>query len=154
MTAKSKSTAKAALVATGLLLSASTWAQGYPASVSELVARAKAQVNTVDMAAFKSAFDSRSLGLLIDVREPGEYADGHIPGAINIPRGQIEFRIWALVGYPDKLDLATRITLYCASGSRCALAAKSLQDLKFSNVVAADMRIGDWQKAGYPLERN
>jgi rhodanese-related sulfurtransferase len=46
------------------------------------------------------------------------------------------------------------MTLYCGSGMRCILAAKSLQDLGFSNVTAADMRIADWAKAGFPLVKN
>ncbi len=71
-----------------------------------------------------------------------------MPGAVNIPRGQIEFKIWGYVGYPEKTDLAKKITIYCGTGSRCVLAAKSLQDLKFSNVAAVDMRIEDWRKAG------
>ena len=128
-----------------------TWAQGYPPAVKELVARAKAQVRTIDMATFRAALDKKSLGLIVDVREPWEYADGHVPGAINIPRGQIEFKIWPHVGYPGKTDLTKKITLYCSSGSRCALAAKSLQELKFSNVTAVDMKIEDWQKGGHPL---
>jgi rhodanese-related sulfurtransferase len=45
----------------------------------------------------------------------------------------------------------TKITLYCGSGVRCILAAKSLRDLGFTNVVAVDMRLADWAKAGYPL---
>lgn len=129
------------------------WTQSYPQSVTELVAKAKAQIRTIDTATFKSALDKGSLGLIIDVREPGEYADGHVAGAINIPRGLIEFRIWSHVGFPGKLDLGAKITLYCRSGGRSALAAKSLQDLKFSNVTAVDMNIEDWIKAGYPLVR-
>jgi rhodanese-related sulfurtransferase len=126
-------------------------AQGYPSSVRDLVARARAQVRTIDMAAFKSALDKREAGLIVDVREPGEYTSGHIPGAINIPRGLIELDIWPHAGFPDSLDLGRRITLYCGSGTRCILAAKSLQDLGFTNAVAVDMRIADWAKAGYPL---
>lgn len=142
------------LLVMSLSLPSWTWAQSYPPSVTELIARTKAQIKTIDMATFKSEFDKNKLGVIIDVREPDEYAQGHIPGAINIPRGQIEFKIWSLVGFPDKLDLATKITLYCAAGSRCALAAKSLQDLNLSNVTAADMRIDEWRKAEYPLDRN
>lgn len=129
------------------------WAQSYPHSVTNLVARTKAQIRTIDMAAFKSALDKGSLGLIIDVREPGEYADGHIPGAINIPRGLIEFKIWSHVGFPDKVDMRQKMTLYCGSGARSALAAKTLKDLKFGNVTSADMSIEDWTKAGYPLVR-
>lgn len=126
-------------------------AQNYPPTVSQLVAAAKKQIKTIDMATFKSAFDENDLGLVVDVREPGEYADGYIPGAVNVPRGVIELRIWAYVGYPDKTDMSKKITLYCGSGVRCILAAKSLQDLGFSDVTAADMRIDEWAKEGYPL---
>jgi len=146
------STLHAALLMLGGLLCAQCgWAQSYPQSVADLVIQAKAQLPTLDLAKFKSGFDASSLGLIVDVREPAEYAAGHVPGALNIPRGLIEFRIWPHVGFPDKLDLNAKITLYCGSGARAALAAKSLRDLKFTNVTAADMRFEDWAKAGYPL---
>jgi phage shock protein E len=138
-------------LAVGLWLPGCAAAQSYPPSVSQLVSAAKKQIRTMDMATFKSAFDKKSLGLIIDVREPDEYANGYIPGAINIPRGVIELRIWSYVGFPDKTDTNKKVTLYCGFGTRCILAAKSLQDLGFSDVTAVDMRIGDWAKAGYPL---
>ncbi len=128
-------------------------AQNYPPSVIQLVATTKKQIKAIDMATFKSAYDKNSLGLIVDVREPGEYADGYIPGAVNVPRGVIELRIWTYVGFPEKTDMSKKMTLYCGSGMRCILAAKSLQDLGFSNVTAADMRIDDWAKAGYPLAK-
>jgi rhodanese-related sulfurtransferase len=141
----------ALLIATGVFSTGWAAAQGYPPSVRELVARTRAQVRTIDMAAFKSALDKREAGLIVDVREPQEYLSGHVPGAINIPRGVIELDIWPHVGFPDATDLNRKITLYCGSGTRCILATKSLQDLGFTNVVAVDMRIADWAKAGYPL---
>jgi rhodanese-related sulfurtransferase len=137
----------------GLYAAEPCWAQNFPPSVTELVARTKAQVRTIDLATFKAAFDRKSVDLIIDVREPGEYAEGHVPGAINIPRGLIEFKIWSQVGFPDKLDLHKKLMLYCGSGARAALAAKSLQDLNFSDVTAVDIRFEDWKKAGYPLAR-
>jgi rhodanese-related sulfurtransferase len=70
---------------------------------------------------------------------------------VNVPRGLLELRIWPYVGFPDKTDMNRQLTLYCGSGARCVLGAKSLQDLGFTNVTAADMRIDDWAKAGYPL---
>ena len=45
------------------------------------------------------------------------------------------------------------MTLYCATGGRCALAAKSLQDLGFTNATSVDMRFDDWVKAGYPVAK-
>jgi rhodanese-related sulfurtransferase len=146
-------TSRIAALALVLALCFPGWvlAQSYPSSVSQLIATAKKQVRTIDMATFKSAFDQNGLGLLIDVREPGEYAEGYIPGAVNVPRGVIELKIWGYVGFPDKTDLNKKMTLYCGSGARCILAAKSLQDLGFNDITAADMRIDDWSKAGYPL---
>ena len=139
------------LIVVSLLSTGWAVAQDYPPSVSELLAKTKAQIKMIDMATFKTALDKDDLGLVVDVREPKEYADGHIPGAINIPRGQIEFRIWPHVGFPDNTNMSRRMTLYCGVGARCALAAKSLQDLGFSNVTAVDMKIENWVKVGYPL---
>jgi rhodanese-related sulfurtransferase len=127
------------------------WAQNYPPSVTHLVAKAKAGIKTIDLAAFKVGLDRKSLGLIIDVREPDEFASGHIPGALNIPRGQIELGIWPQVGYPDHTDLAKRITLYCSSGTRSILAARSLRELGFKGVVAVDMKIADWTRARHPM---
>jgi rhodanese-related sulfurtransferase len=141
----------AALLGVAVLLPGFAVAQNYPPSVSQLVATTKKQVKTMDMAAFKAAFDKKGTGLIVDVREPGEYAEGYIPGAVNVPRGLIEFTIWQHVGFPDKTDMSKQMTLYCRTGGRCALAAKSLQDLGFTNVTAVDMKIEDWVKAGYPV---
>ena len=91
------------------------------------------------MAAFKAAYDRKDVGLLIDVRNENEFEDGFVPGAENVPRGLIEFRIWKMVGFPDKTDMNKKMTLYCATGGRCALATKSLQDLGFTNVTSVDM---------------
>lgn len=113
----------------------------YPPIVNQLVATTRARIRTIDMATFKSAFDKNDLGLIVDVREPEEYADGYIPGAVNVPRGVIELSIWAYVGFPGKTDMSKKITLCCGSGVRCIVAAKSLQDLGFSDITAADMRI-------------
>jgi rhodanese-related sulfurtransferase len=102
---------------------------------------------------FKAALDRNDVGLLIDVRQENEFADGFVPGAVHVPRGLIGFRIWRLVGFPDKTRMDTKMTLYCATGGRCALATKSLQDLGFTNATSVDMRFDDWVKAGYPVAK-
>jgi len=122
-----------------------------PAAVTELVAATRQQVTRIDMAAFRKISESPGEALIIDVREPDEFAAGHIPGAINIPRGLLEFRIWPFVGYPGRPNLAAELYLYCGWGSRSILAASSLQQLGLTRVVAVDMRLADWQAAGYPL---
>ena len=146
-----RSFAIAILAAIGLALPGFAVAQNYPPSIGQLVASTKKQVRTIGMADFKSVLDKKDVGVLVDVREPDEFADGRIAGAINVPRGLIEFTIWEHVGFPDKTDMGKKLTLYCKTGGRCALAAKTLQDLGFTNVTAVDMKLEDWVKAGYPL---
>lgn len=127
-------------------------ANNFPDSVTQLVAETKQAITTIDMKTFKDIVDRKSYDMIIDVREPDEYDVGHVPGAINIPRGVIEFRIWRYIGYPNSTDTSKRIFLYCKSGSRCALATHSLKKLGFTNVVAVDMKFKAWEDAGYPLD--
>jgi rhodanese-related sulfurtransferase len=150
---RSRSMFTALLVAATLVLPGYALAQNYPDSVKQLISATKKQVKTMTMQEFKAAYDRKEVGLLIDVRQEIEFDDGFVPGAVNVPRGLIEFRIWKLVGFPDKTDLNTKMTLYCLTGARCAMAAKSLQDLGFTNVTSVDMRFEDWVKAGYPVAK-
>lgn len=89
-----------------------------------------------------------SFGLLIDTREPAEWADGHIQGATPVPRGILEGKIEQLA--PD-VDQA--IVLYCASGGRSALAAESLARMGYRNVVSLAGGFKAWQDAGLPVQR-
>lgn len=128
-------------------------AQNYPPEIPALVAATKKQVRTIKLDEFKAAYDKKALGTIVDVRNPDEYADGHVAGAVNVPRGLLEFTIWEHVGYPKNLDKSKQLTLYCKTGGRCALATKTLMDLGFTNVTSADMLFADWQKAGYPVAK-
>ncbi len=128
--------------------------KAFPDSVYQLLANAKKTIKSIDMEQFKIALDKHDFDMIIDVREPGEFAAGYIPGAINIPRGVIEFKIWPYVGFPQQTDTSKKLILYCKTSGRCSLAAKSLQDLGFTNVMAVNMKFVDWLKAGYPIEKN
>jgi rhodanese-related sulfurtransferase len=125
----------------------------YPPQVGQMVAAVKKQVKTINLQQFKEGYDKKALGTIIDVRNENEFADGFIPGAINVPRGLIEFRIWKELGFPGAVDMNRQLTLYCATGGRCALAAKSLMDLGFTNVTSVDMKFDDWVKAGYAVSK-
>jgi len=132
------------------------WAQerNWPESYDQYLANVKKTVTVINMSEFRKVFDKKGDAVILDVREPDEYKTGHLPGAIGIPRGVVEVRIWkAVAGYPDKTDLNKKIYVYCATGGRAVLTTKSLKDIGFTNVTAVDMRIADWIKAGYPLER-
>ena len=135
-----------------LLLPGFGYTADFPPNVGRLVAMTKKAIKTVDMAEFKAMYDRKDYGLLVDVRDPDEFAAGHIPGSVNVSRGKLEFGIWKHVGGPDTPDYNKKLTLYCASGGRCALAAKSLMDLGFKNVTAVDMKLADWTRAGHPMQ--
>jgi rhodanese-related sulfurtransferase len=123
-----------------------------PDHVKAVVASSKRSVKPVDMAALKAALDSAEDALIVDVREPFEYVAGHVPGAVNIPRGLLEFAIWEKLGPPGRPALDTKIYLYCLKAGRALLAARSLRELGCKNAVAVDMTLADWQQKGYPLE--
>jgi adenylyltransferase/sulfurtransferase len=80
---------------------------------------------------------------VIDVREPDEHAIGMIPGTIHIPRGFLELRIERAV--PDR---EAAVVLYCASGTRSVLAARSLVELGYSNVRSLAGGFTGWKRAG------
>jgi len=152
MTVRNARFLAAILVGAAIALPSYVSAQNYPASVKELVANTRKQVKSIDMAGFKSVFDAKTNALIVDVRNPDEYATGFVPGAVNVPRGLLEFTIWGEVGFPDKTDMNRKIYLYCKTGGRCTLAAKTLQDLGFTDVTAVVMVFEEWRKAGYPVE--
>jgi rhodanese-related sulfurtransferase len=84
--------------------------------------------------------------LLIDVREPDEYAQGHAPGSTLIPLGQLEKRLGELKGAKDK-----PIALICRSGSRSGKAQQILEKAGFSKAVNVDGGLNAWAKAGLPV---
>lgn len=104
----------------------------------ELVEATKKVITEITADEFKTVYGGEDYFVLIDVRTKEEYDAGYIPGAVNINRGQLEFKIWKEETWdelglyiPEKTDL---IVLYCRTGGRSALAAKSLMELGYQNV--------------------
>ncbi len=85
---------------------------------------------------------------LIDVREGDEWADGFIPGAQWIPRGKLELRIEDAVPERD-----ADVVLYCAGGTRSALAAKALRELGYTHVRSLAGGFGAWKRANLPVDK-
>jgi hypothetical protein len=77
-----------------------TLAQNFPPVVTHKIQAAQRQVKTIGMAEYRKAVESPCDALIADVREPQAYAAGHVPEAINIPRGVLEFQIWKHIGFP------------------------------------------------------
>lgn len=103
------------------------------------------------MGEYRKLVDDPGSALIIDVREPQEFAAGHVPGAINIPRGLIDSQIWNLVGAPEKADMERPIILQCQSGKRATLAAQTLGELGFTQTTVVIMNLNDWQQVGNPF---
>ncbi len=136
-----------------LALSSPTFAQDFPPVVKQKVEAAQKHVKTIGMEEYRKLVENPGAALIIDVREPQEYAAGHVPGAINIPRGVLEFKIWSQLGFPANTEMDRPLVLQCQSGNRASLAAQSLQDLGFTQATAVVMSLEDWQKAGHPFTK-
>ena len=102
----------------------------------------------IDPAALDAALRGAQRPALIDVREPDEHAQGMIPGTLHIPRGFLELRIERNV--PDR---GTPVVIYCASGTRSVLAARSLGELGYTNVSSLAGGFTGWKRAGLPWEQ-
>ncbi|NND65320.1 MAG: rhodanese-like domain-containing protein [Gammaproteobacteria bacterium] len=134
-------------------------------NANQLVVDAKSQIKEIDVDALRKALSSNSTAkhdyLLIDVREPYELMVGKIPDAVNIPRGRLEFDIWQQAPLklldlddPENKVVASQlpIYLYCRSGGRSALAAKSLQDIGFENVHSVAGGFSAWQASKFATD--
>jgi rhodanese-related sulfurtransferase len=125
-----------------------TQPSGPPPVVKEMVAKARASIKIVKAEEVKAAIDKKEKAFILDVRDPNEYAAGHLPGAINVSRGTLEFNIWGKIA-----DQNAKIYVYCKTAARSALATKTLNDLGYKNAILVDVQFEDWIKAGYPVER-
>jgi molybdopterin/thiamine biosynthesis adenylyltransferase/rhodanese-related sulfurtransferase len=113
----------------------------------ELLAQLRGEISEVDAARARELLSAETPPLLIDVRELEEWAEGRIPGAIHVPRGNLESRIENAA--PDK---AQPIVLYCAGGNRSVFATKTLEELGYENVVSLAGGYTDWKRNGFDTE--
>ncbi|MEY4601697.1 MAG: putative molybdopterin synthase sulfurylase MoeB [Actinomycetota bacterium] len=112
------------------------------ATFRDLLSAAKAQISEVDTAA---AADKIAAGnvVVLDVREPDEFEQGALPEVVHIPRGHLEAQVETRI-----IDKSTPVVVYCAGGVRSAFAAKTLQELGYSNVVSMAGGFGKWKDEG------
>ncbi|WP_019375048.1 rhodanese-like domain-containing protein [Melaminivora alkalimesophila] len=108
----------------------------------ELVAAAKACIREVSIDEAEQA--ASQADVLIDVREPDEYRQGHLPGAVNMPRGLLEFQ---LSSNPACQSPDLDVVLYCKTSGRAALAARTMQDMGL-HVVSCGKQHCHWGIAG------
>jgi rhodanese-related sulfurtransferase len=111
----------------------------------DLVALAKQSIREIDVETTKNSLDKN---LVLDVREPAEFAAGHLPGAVNIPRGVLEFKI---SNHPSFQNQQADIIVYCQSGGRSALATEALHKLGYTKAVSMAGGFNQWQAAGFQI---
>ena len=116
------------------------------ATYRELLAQVRSEIEEISSVEARERLESSDGSIFVDVREPDEWDEGHIPGAIYTGRGRLEQRIEGLV--PDK---SRPLVVYCSAGSRSAFAAKVLEDLGYDDVVNLAGGFSDWKRNGYEV---
>lgn len=110
----------------------------------DLIAEAKSRIKQVTPS--EAMADTSKNLVYYDCREPQEYNLGHIPGAVLIPRGQMETNIEGMIPRDKK------VVIYCASGNRSALAAETLMQMGYSDVASMSEGFRGWVNAGGDVE--
>jgi len=116
------------------------------AGYRELLARVRSEIEEISTIEAHERHTAPDAPLFVDVREPDEWEEGHIPGAVYTGRGRLEQRIEGLV--PDK---ARPLVVYCSAGSRSAFAAKALEELGYLDVVNLAAGFSDWKRNGFDV---
>jgi rhodanese-related sulfurtransferase len=118
-----------------------------PKSFQQIVIEALQSVPEVEPAALQSRVSNGEQIVVIDVREPDEFARGKIPGAYTIPRGVLEMQV------DGRLPRESTVVLYCGGGARSALACRSLADMGYDKVENLHGGWQAWVNSGLPVEQ-
>lgn len=112
----------------------------------DLVVQAKQAVQEISVD--QAVLAIQTCDVLIDVREADEYAAGHLPGAIHMSRGMLEFKI---ASNPKMQPRDLNIVLYCKTSGRAALSAKSLAEMGYTHVRSIAGGVDAWVAAGHEV---
>jgi molybdopterin/thiamine biosynthesis adenylyltransferase/rhodanese-related sulfurtransferase len=112
------------------------------ASFRELLSAAKSRITEIDTTEAQRRIDAGDV-VVLDVREPDEYEQGALPGALHIPRGHLEAQIEGRI-----VDKSQQVVVYCAGGVRSAFAADTLASLGYTDVVSMEGGFGKWKDEG------
>ena len=123
----------------------------------QMLQDARAQVDTMPPRGLGDAFEGGEVDLIVDVRESHEFARGHVPDAINVPRGWLEIHAdpesplanSALTENKDAIIVA-----YCwqSPGARQLLSAATLKKMGYANVMVMEGGLKEWREQGFPIE--
>ncbi len=108
---------------------------------------ANVQADTMTQQQLLSRLDAGSAPLVLDVRTPKEYAESHVPGAVNIRHDELAARLAEVsAGHDDE------VVVYCESGRRAGMAEGVLKQAGFGRVLHLEGDMAGWRKAGLPRE--
>ncbi|MEE8390686.1 MAG: molybdopterin-synthase adenylyltransferase MoeB [Anaerolineae bacterium] len=113
----------------------------------QLVMLARSQITEVTSHDVQYRLDAGEEMTIVDIRERDEFAQGHLPGAVFIPRGFLELQIEQV-----QYDRSKPIVLYCAGGVRSALAARNLNEMGYENIQSLIGGFDGWKNAGLPFQ--
>jgi len=117
-------------------------------TVAQLLSEAAARVPFIALEELAARIGGNAGGVVVlDVREKDAFDAGHVPGALHLPRGQLELRVNSML-----CDPTVKIVTCCEFGKISTLAAATLRDLGFVRSSALDGGMTAWREAGYPLE--
>ena len=124
-------------------------------TLMSMIAAAKSDAREIEPTDAAAALDAGAYQLVVDVREPKEYQDEHLPDAINIPRGILELRAdpASPSAHPELSTGQTdRILVYCTKGPgfRSLVSAQTLRSMGFENVEVLGGGLAAWGEAGLP----
>jgi len=112
----------------------------------ELLQQTRSEISEIDATHARERIESGE-PVVLDVREQDEWDEGHIPGAVHVPRGHLESRIERLAP-----DAARPVVVYCSQGNRSVFAAKTLEELGYEDVVSLAGGFTDWKRNGFPVQ--
>ena len=113
----------------------------------DFVKEAKKTVKEISVVDAKAAMDSGKVDVILDCRTAKEFKKGHLPKAINLQRGLLEFKATEKIPNKD-----ASIICYCKSGDRSCLSTCTLGQMGYTNVKSMAGGWKAWVKAGYPVE--
>jgi sulfur-carrier protein adenylyltransferase/sulfurtransferase len=116
------------------------------ANYRELLQQVRSEISEIDATHARERIESGE-PVVVDVREQDEWDEGHIAGAVHVPRGHLESRIERLAP-----DTSRPVVVYCSAGNRSAFAAKTLEELGYEDVVSLAGGFTDWKRNGFPVQ--
>ena len=104
----------------------------------DLIDEAKQQIEEVTPEQVREMQARNDQVVYLDVREPNEWNLGRLPGAVHLPRGNLESKVEGLI------ERGQRVVVYCARGNRSALAALTMKQMGYDNVVSMSRGFMGW----------